>query len=102
MRTFEEILREDLKDPQEAAGYLNVAFEEYGDRGDETWFLYALRQVAEANGGMSHMARRTKLNRPSLYRALSPGGNPRLRTLEAILKTLGLQLCVKPMDEEES
>lgn len=47
--TYQEDLIEALKDPQEAAAYLNAAIEE----GDRTLFLLALRNVAEAHGGMT-------------------------------------------------
>jgi DNA-binding phage protein len=33
--------------------------------------------------------------RESLYRALSPGGNPRFSTLYVILKAAGLKLAVR-------
>jgi DNA-binding phage protein len=45
--TYQEDLIEDLKDPREAAAYLNAAMEE----GDRELFLLALRNVAEAHGG---------------------------------------------------
>jgi probable addiction module antidote protein len=36
------------------------------------------------------------ISRESLYRALSPKGNPTLKTLLAVLKTVGLRLSVQP------
>jgi DNA-binding phage protein len=44
--TYQEDLIEALKDPREAAAYLNAAVE--GD--DRALFLLALRNVAEAHG----------------------------------------------------
>jgi len=44
--TYQEDLIEALKDPREAAAYLNAAMEE----GDRELFLLALRNVAEAHG----------------------------------------------------
>ena len=42
------------------------------------------------------MAAEAGISRESLYRALSPKGNPTLKTLLAVLKTVGLRLSVEP------
>jgi len=57
--------------------------------------LLALRTVAEAYGGLATVAAEAGISRESLYRALSPKGNPTLKTLVAVLKTLGLRLSVE-------
>ena len=90
-RDYHEYLIEHLKDPEEAAAYLDVALE-YGDR---PAFLLALRNVIEANGGMSKISRDTGLNRENLYRALSENGNPELNSLEKLLRSLGFKLTVE-------
>jgi len=36
------------------------------------------------------------ISRESLYRSLSPKGNPTLKTLMAVLKTVGMRLSVEP------
>lgn len=89
---YQKDLIEYLKDPQEAAAYLNAAIEE----GDRETFLLALRNVAEANGGMKSVAEKAHLNRESLYRALSRRGNPEIRTLFNLLHGVGLRLNVIP------
>jgi probable addiction module antidote protein len=58
--------------------------------------LIALRAVAEAYGGLGAVAAQAGISRESLYRALSPKGNPTLKTLIAVLKTVGLRLSVTP------
>ncbi len=87
-----------LRTPEEAAEYLNAAIED----GDPTVLLRALRNVADSAGGMSHLARRTGLSRESLYKSLSEDGNPRLSSLEAILRALGLRLSVQPLPKVSS
>ena len=89
-RPFHDDLIELLEDPREASAYLNAAFEE----GDRRVFLQALREVAEAMGGMTVLARRAKLHRVNLYRILSKNGNPEIQSLENILKVFGLRLAV--------
>jgi probable addiction module antidote protein len=56
--------------------------------------LLAIRAVAEAYGGLGAVAAQAGISRESLYRALSPKGNPTLKTLIAVLKTLGLRLTI--------
>ena len=65
---------------------------------DPRVFLLALRDVAEAHGGMSKIARTCKLNRESLYRMLSKKGNPSLQSLGKILLSLGFRLAIEGKD----
>ena len=81
-----------LHSPEEAAEYLNAAIED----GQPAVMLKALRNVADSTGGMSHLSRETGLTRESLYKALSKDGNPRLSSLDVILRAMGLQLNIQP------
>lgn len=87
---YEDGLKAALLDPEEAAAYLNAALEE----DDPEVFLLALRHVAEARG-FTQLAQDTALNRENLYRMLSPTGNPKLTSLNAVLHSLGLRLAVE-------
>jgi probable addiction module antidote protein len=89
-RDYQETLIKGLKDPLEAAEYLNAAIEQ----GDREMFLIALRNVAEASGGLSRLSRNTRLNRSNLHRLLSKHGNPEVQTLAEILHAFGLRLAV--------
>lgn len=82
-----------LKDPQEAAAYVEAVLEE----GDPKALMLALRQVAQAQGGVAEIARRAKLTREATYRMLSERGNPKLQSLTALLAATGLRLAVKPL-----
>ena len=90
-KNYRDELIEDLKDPSEAAEYLNAALEDE----DPEVFLLALRDVAEAHGGMTRLSEMTKLNRENLYKMLSKKGNPELHSLGTLLHALGLRLAVK-------
>ena len=79
-----------LQDPEYAAMYL----EETLASGDEAAFLIALKDVVEASGGIGALAEHVDLQRPSLYKILSKEGNPRLKTLQEILKPLGLRVSI--------
>ncbi len=75
---------------------LKAAMESLDDPDDRAGGLLALRTVAEAYGGLGMVAAQAGISRESLYRALSPKGNPTLKTLVAVLKTVGLRLSVEP------
>lgn len=89
-RAYQPDLIESLRDSEEAEEYLNAALEE----DDPELFLLALRNVAEAQGGVAQLAEKAKLNRESLYRMLSDRGNPEFRSLDALLHALGFRLAV--------
>jgi len=90
--TYQEDLIASLKDPREAAAYLSAAMEE----GDRELFLLALRNVAEANGGMAVVSAKAKLNRESMYRMLSKRGNPEIKSILTLLHSMGLKMSIEP------
>jgi probable addiction module antidote protein len=77
-----------------AVGYLKYAMECLDNPDERAGALLSIRAVAEAYGGLGAVAAEAGISRESLYRALSPKGNPTLKTLVAVLKTLGLGLSV--------
>lgn len=90
---YEDWLIEQLKDPAEAATYLETVIEE----GNQAAIMLALRQVAQAQGGVAEVARKAKLTREATYKMLSKSGNPELRSLTAVLGATGLRIAVKPI-----
>src|SRR5438105_2444635 len=86
------IVAELRRDPEFAAEYLKAALEE---EDEPQVLLIALRHLAEAKGGLAKIAKAAGIERESLYRALSKRGNPRLSTLTAVTKALGLKLTVE-------
>lgn len=90
-RSHDEAVVEMIRnDPDFAVEYLRMAFEELDAEGGEAAFLMALRHVVEARGGMAEIAAKAGLSRESLYRALSPKGNPTLRTMRQVVHATGL------------
>ena len=89
-KNYREHLLEQLQKPKEAAAYLNAALHDE----DPHVFLLALRDIAEAKGGMSWLADQSDLNRENLYRTLSLKGNPRFFNLLAVLDAIGLEFTV--------
>ena len=84
----ESMARELRENPDFAAEYLRAAME---DEAEPRVLLVALRRVAEARG-IAKVAKTAGIERESLYRALSPRGNPRFSTLVAVAKAMGLKL----------
>ena len=75
-----------------ATEYLKAVIE---DAEEPQVLTIALRQIAEARGGIAKVAEAAGIKRESLYCALSPRGNPRLSTLFAATKAMGLTLTVE-------
>ena len=88
----EAVVAELRENPEFAAEYLRAALE---DNDEPSVLLVALRRVAEARGGIAKVAKAAGIERESLYRALSVRGNPRLSTLVAVAKAVGLKLTVE-------
>ena len=97
LRNHDEVVLEQLLNPEMVKAYLDVALEEYEQDGDLGFFMEALRNVVEAQFGMTHFAEKTGLNHQNVYRVLSPEGNPELRTISLILYNLGYRLNVQPI-----
>jgi probable addiction module antidote protein len=96
-RPHEEAVIEELRDdPEYAAEYLNAVLED----GDQEELMLAMRRIATAFGGVSKLAEQAELNANSLYRMLSPQGNPELKSLTSLLGAMGMRLAVQPIVHE--
>jgi len=89
-------------DPELAVEYLKISMESLNNPEERAGALLSLRAVAEAYGGLAAVAAQAGISRESLYRSLSPKGNPTLKTLVAVLSTLGLRLTVTSQQPTES
>ena len=76
---------------EDMAAYLEAALED----GEPSVVVKALGTIARARG-MSQIARDTGLRRESLYKALSPEGNPEFATVMKVVRALGLKLRAEP------
>jgi probable addiction module antidote protein len=91
--SHDDVMRRRLRESQSfAAEYLKAALDDSEDPGV---LLIALRRIAEARGGIAKVAKAAGIERESLYRALSAKGNPRLSTLVAVTRAVGLKLTVE-------
>jgi probable addiction module antidote protein len=81
---------EHLETEEDITAYLEAVL----DDGDPALVSAALGDIARARG-MTEIAREAGLGRESLYKALSPEGNPEFATVMKVLRALGLSLHVK-------
>jgi probable addiction module antidote protein len=87
-----ETFEQDLQDSEFALIYLEEALSDGLPN-----FLIALRNVIQANKGMTAIASGTELGRESLYKALSEKSTPQFATIEKILHSLGMKLAIVPL-----
>ncbi|WP_241087592.1 addiction module antidote protein [Candidatus Vondammii sp. HM_W22] len=87
-----------LKTVDDRIEYLNAATED----GNEGVLLMALRNVVKSTGGMTQLSRQTGLSRESLYRTLSNDGSPKLSSFISILRTVGMEMNVRPSESVSS
>ena len=80
-----------LKTQKNIIAYLNAALED----GEPAVLLEALRNVAQAKGGMGALAKAAGVSRESLYKTLSRRGNPKIDTIMGLLRALGLKLTIE-------
>jgi probable addiction module antidote protein len=76
-----------LRNEADMAAYLDAALED----GDPAVVVHALGNIARARG-MTQLARDTGMGRESLYKALSPNGNPEFATVMKVVRALGIRL----------
>lgn len=88
---YHDELIERLKDHDYAVVYLNAALEESlkGDEESQKLLLRALKNVADAQGNLSKLAKKAHVRRESIYRMLSTEGNPYLQSFTALVNAMG-------------
>lgn len=82
---------EDLTSAEAIGVFLTEAFRTE----DAGYIAHALGVVARAKG-MAEIASRTGLSRVQLYRSFSSAGNPRLKTILAVTRAVGVELSAQP------
>jgi len=82
------------KHPEEIDDFLAEAFDDYARDGDSAALLSSLRVIARVKG-ISNLAAEIGMSRQGLQKALSAKGNPRLDTINAIMRAMGYQLTLR-------
>ena len=100
MRTYREYLIDIFTDRDEAIGHLQVALEDYQTHRNTDIFLFLLETVVEAQGGIAELAKQTDTKPHVLSDALTSEDVPLIDRLGTILKALGYQLSIEPLEVE--
>jgi probable addiction module antidote protein len=95
-KSYKEHLIEKLKDSEYASAYLNACLEEGFQAKDMGIFQLAVRDVVEANGGMTEISSKMEVSRESFYRSLSTKGKARFSTLVSAIRACGLEFEFHP------
>ncbi|WP_245531837.1 addiction module antidote protein [Alloscardovia criceti] len=85
-----------LTSPEAIAAYLD----EIMQMNDPDMLLVGLQTVAKAQG-MTELARRAGVGRESLYKSLSSGANPSLKTIIKVLQALNVHINFEPNTEPQ-
>jgi DNA-binding phage protein len=93
-KSYHSSLIEALKDPEEAAAYLEVVLED----GDLKHILLALKNVAEARRGLAD-AQQATARSENCYQELTSGRVPELPAIASLLSEVGLKLSVTVKDQ---
>jgi probable addiction module antidote protein len=97
LKSFDLLVQEHLSESNDNINsFIETIFEEYSKDPNEKVLLEELKAVVNAKMGFTELAKKTGLNKESLYKTLSLKGNPTLHTLTLILSSLGYILKVEP------
>ncbi len=102
MRTYREYLIEIFTDREEAIAHLEVALEDYQIYRNSDVVLFLLQTVVEAQGGVSELAKQADMDPQLLSKILSNEDTPLIDVVGIVLKALGYQLSIKPIEPENS
>lgn len=94
---FQDYLVEKLRSKREAKAFLDAAMHAFEEDGDMEAFLLALRYLAEANGGVSELSQKSRLNRQNLYKILSGKTMPKFDTTLSIVNSLGYRFKIEAL-----
>jgi probable addiction module antidote protein len=87
-------LADQIETGEDVTGTLEAVIELAVQEDDFEFLLKAIGEIARSKG-MAQIARELNLDRASLYKSLSPEGNPSFFTVAKVLDNLGFQLSVK-------
>ena len=87
-------LADEIETKDDVIGTLEAVIELAMQENDPEFLLKAIGDIARSKG-MAQIARELNLDRSSLYKSLSPAGNPSFTTIIKVLDNLGFQLSVK-------
>jgi probable addiction module antidote protein len=95
LKTSKWDIAEALDDKEDIITAIEVALAD-----NDTKFLFSIVSALARSEGMTQIARELGVTRESLYKSLSPDGNPSFATIIKLLNILGMRLSVKPIEQD--
>jgi probable addiction module antidote protein len=93
--TFDDwTLADQIETKEDLAGTLEAVIELAVQENNPEYLLKAIGDIARSKG-MAQIARELHLNRASLYKSLSPAGNPSFFTVMKVLDNLGYSIHIQ-------
>ncbi|QQR80134.1 MAG: putative addiction module antidote protein [Deltaproteobacteria bacterium] len=87
----EEQIREFREDPERAMEYLNACVEVAFEENEPELVLNALAVIAKAYG-ITKLAKKTHIQRESIHRMFSKGGNPEWKSIFKMFRALKIRM----------
>ena len=100
MGIWREYLIEVLANRDEAIGHIQAILDDYYIYGGAAVVRDALDTVVEAQGGVAELAKQTDMDPQILSKVLSNDDTPLIDALQIVLRALGYQLSIKPLENE--
>ena len=100
MGRWREYLIKKLADREKAISYLQAILEDYQIFEDSTVVLRSLHTVVEAQGGIFELAKQANMNPEILKKIITNADTPLIDALTVVLKALGYQLSIQPIQPE--
>ena len=95
---FSENLLKELKDPDFAANFLNVAIEDFYEDHDMASFNHALGYILKS-GNISQIAKEADISRSHVYRIFNGESKSTFIDMLRLLRATGFDLVVKPSEK---
>jgi probable addiction module antidote protein len=90
-----------MEDDEDYEFYLQESLKIALEDNDPSFLTRALGTVARARG-MTELAKNSGLSRESLYKSLSPAGNPEFATVLRVIQALGFKLSIEKKESEDA
>jgi probable addiction module antidote protein len=87
-------LADQIETKEDVAGTLEAVIELAVQENDLDFLLKAIGDIARSKG-MTQIAKELNLDRASLYKSLSPEGNPSFFTVAKVLNNLGYSINIR-------
>jgi probable addiction module antidote protein len=97
LMSWEDFRLQELSDPKKAKTAIKIALELFEEDNDIDSLLETFRIIAKAQGGLAKIAKKSAISRQALNSALSSNGNPKLRTFQTVIESLGFKMSFKQL-----